>query len=590
MKRIVLSVFVAASLLSLGANAQQYRGGLPWSLADQTGLISAQQVPTVEFASPDFDRAKEEDKIPNPVGAYRVALPVITDLNLQNSGTISYLQDGSMVWRLNIRVPKAMTLSIDYNRFFLPKGVALYLTNANGKQLLGSFTYIDNCENYGTPLVQGEMTTLEMNIPAGIKLSDVDFSINTIWASYRGELEETLNLKYNDDADGTVRARPTADPCHVNAICAPWGQTYNLLKNTAAFINMGGYICSGNLINNAKQDCTPYFITASHCESTNSMTTSTFNSWKFYFNYEYTNCTGGATVNMDNVLTGADFVARAPYNPNIPAINGDFILLKLKDPFNKLGNQYSAYLGGWDRATSASSSTKYIDFHHPGGAPKKVTVFTFMSKNGSFNGGGTNTHWSAKLELGGIEGGSSGSAVFSMDKGRIFGVLSGGPSTPGGPCDTVDENRSLYSKISHDWEYTPGDGTSKTRLKDHLDPDGTDVMFTNTMQLNTTSGVDPVTCSTIPTGVDEVGLLEDALSVYPNPAQGLVFIKANLYTPSVLNIDVLDISGRVLGQFTTDKVKTGEVSIDLSGYSNGMYMLRISSDKATVGKKIVISK
>ena len=68
------------------------------------------------------------------------------------------------------------------------------------------------------------------------------------------------------------------------------------------------------------------------------------------------------------------------------------------------------------------------------------------------------------------EPGSSGSAVYSAER-RLIGVLSGGPSACG---STGASLRDFYGALYHAWE---GIGTPATRMKDHLDPVGTNPEF-----------------------------------------------------------------------------------------------------------------
>ncbi len=589
MKRIVLSMCAAMVFFFGNADAQQYRGGIPWSLADNTGIIMSQHVPVVSTETPDYAKAKEEDRV-HADGRYRIGLNVPVHYDMNNSGVFTYLDNGSMIWRTAIRTAGAGAIDVTFDKFNLPKGVAMYLTNANGKQLEGSFTELDNTDNYSVPLIQGDIIQIEVDIPAGIRPSDIDFVINTVCAYYRGGLVDNLNYQFGDYGNDRVFVNEIdrSDPCHINAVCPPEGWDYYALKQTAAHIVMGGYVCSGNLINNTALDCTPLFLTASHCDDGLGTTATHFSSWKFYFNYEYPECTGNVpgTAPSNHVLTGAKFRARSLFDPGPvhPPLIGDFLLLELKDPANRLGKDFDAYLGGWDRAVSFSG--KFIDFHHPAGDPKKVTVFSHVQGNGSFNTNMSGTHWAAKLEKGGIEGGSSGSALFSMSTGRIIGDLSGGQDDTLGPCSTTYP--SLYSKLTRNWDYPEGGGDPNYRLKDHLDPAGTNANSLNTYKIN--SGT-TVSCGETGLVINEANELDEGISVYPNPSSGIVNLRMNLTNSTTLKVEVLNVTGTQTGVYQTmGKVKSGEVSIDLSALPNGMYLLWISSDKATIGKKVILNR
>jgi hypothetical protein len=599
MKRISLVFLLVALLGATAAQAGYTKGGLPWSLAaEQVGYFDYTATPLVELATPDYEKAKALDAADPGYGSYRAGLVVQSDLDINRSGKLTFLPDGRKIWSLKVAVDGALAMDLFYDRFHLPEGVSLFLMNGNGRQIVGAIDQDYNPEDgiYTTTSVQGNTTFIELDIAPGVPLSSITFHIDRVAAHYRGGMQEVLNERYAD-VNKDIAAKPTydedmSDPCEINAVCPPEGTTYANLKQTAAHSSYaeGQFLafCSGNLMNNTSNDCSPLYLTASHCEGSSSTSNSTFSAWKFYFNYEYALCTGNVegSAPMDQYITGATFKARSAYNSSSNSMIGDFLLLKLNDLANRLGNEYNAYLAGWDRA-SLSPGGKFIDFSHPRGDPKKVTVFSQMQGNGDFNGGAPGSHWSCKIEKGGIEGGSSGSGIFSETTGRLFGDLSGGP-VGNDPCDTSDMNRQVYSKLYLNWEYiNGGDGTPQHRLKDWLDPAGTDAMFINTIK-KAASGDDCLGDTTI--SVSDIKELDHSIQVYPNPSSGILRLKVNLKSASDLTIRVTNILGQQVGRFATAKMQQGEIKLDLSAYANGVYVLSIQSDKATVSKKIILQR
>lgn len=85
-----------------------------------------------------------------------------------------------------------------------------------------------------------------------------------------------------------------------------------------------------------------------------------------------------------------------------------------------------------------------------------------------------------------------------------------------------------------------------------------------------------------------VGELNDAsvieaplfeLSVYPNPTNGLIFIKSN----EVLEIVVYNVVGEVILSLKNPS------QIDLSGQATGIYMLQARSEKGVLTQKITLT-
>src|SRR5664279_3624818 len=116
------------------------------------------------------------------------------------------------------------------------------------------------------------------------------------------------------------------------------------------------YYCTGFLVNNVKEDGTPYFQTANHCISTNSQAATLVT----YFNYENSTCTSSdATTNQ--TLSGATLKATNSYS--------DFTLLLLNEypPAS-----YLPYYAGWDASSRSPQNGTCI--HHPEGTPKCIAL------------------------------------------------------------------------------------------------------------------------------------------------------------------------------------------------------------------------
>jgi len=76
---------------------------------------------------------------------------------------------------------------------------------------------------------------------------------------------------------------------------------------------------------------------------------------------------------------------------------------------------------------------------------------------------------------------------------------------------------------------------------------------------------------------------EPSWDVYPNPSRGIVSWNSG----NVKQVEVFQLNGMRL---RTQLVQPAESSIDLSQFSDGIYFLRLSNEKKTVVKKILLSK
>lgn len=87
--------------------------------------------------------------------------------------------------------------------------------------------------------------------------------------------------------------------------------------------------------------------------------------------------------------------------------------------------------------------------------------------------------------------------------------------------------------------------------------------------------------------IDDSGLSEYELAskftVYPNPANGSVFIQSNGITIS--KVEILNIAGQAISSARTNTLL---VNMDIANISNGVYMVKIYSDNGIIVKPLVI--
>ncbi len=75
--------------------------------------------------------------------------------------------------------------------------------------------------------------------------------------------------------------------------------------------------------------------------------------------------------------------------------------------------------------------------------------------------------------------------------------------------------------------------------------------------------------------------LGKSLMVFPNPVFDLVNIKA---ASLIMSIEVYDMQGRML---VSQLVSNKETQLDMSSYSNGIYILKVNSNKGSITKEII---
>lgn len=147
---------------------------------------------------------------------------------------------------------------------------------------------------------------------------------------------------------------------------------------------------------------------------------------------------------------------------------------------------------------------------------------------------------------------------------------------------------SSYTPLTYTWSSNPG-GTAPFSNATAPNPQAT-FTATGSYTLTLNAGNPSGTASTTQvitvsdcTGLNESSKVLSAISVFPNPSNG-VFSIANSITTDNINYSVTNILGSVIlsGKFTSAK------NIDLSSQSKGIYFITFENEGNKVSRKIVI--
>ncbi len=443
MKHNYFTVCLAAAALALMAPplaAQPDIGGQPPSFADP-GLTNS--VHTVTMPPVNVEALLAEDAIEAEEGKpYRFGKAHSSDIGIDNAGTWMVARDGSRVWRLRIACPAAFSINLIFNSFYLPEGALLYLYNQDRSSVLGAYTARNNKDHgeFATSPIPGSVVTLEYVEPP-VPISQARISISHVIHGYKDFMNHFAGF-------GQSQA------CNNNVNC-PEGDDWCREKRAVSMIllNLNTRWCSGSLLNNVRQDLTPYYLTANHC-----LTAST-NTWIFWFGYWSDLCS--PTTDQPNV---ASFVG-ATLRANIA--ESDFALLEMDDePYSPHGVHYA----GWNRVDAPAQSS--VGIHHPQGDVMKISFDNDPPVSGTWIGTPPDTYWEVYFDDGTAEHGSSGSPLFDENH-RVIGQLTGNIDPLFTGSNYCEVPHIWFGKFSHSWD-RPG-ATSANRLKDWLDPDDTGV-------------------------------------------------------------------------------------------------------------------
>lgn len=436
----------AGLALSLFASAQLSHGGQPLNWSNKTAATGIQ---FERMGAIDRERLALEDAITDQYKdiPYRFGAEFETNFNINNSGTVTTdASTGNTTWMLGLECPGALSMSIRFDEFMVPKGAQVFIWSADRKEFLGAFNH-KNIKPSGVlacGLIHGDKIVIEYTCPTHL-FNQSELTVGEVVHTYR----PFASSPFVQDAVEALRGPfGSSGACNVGINC-PEAADWQIEKRSVAIIVQGGSgICTGAMVNNTANDGTPYFLTANHCTQGSNTA-----NWVFYFNHEATSCTGNSGPTTD-LISGADLVANNA--------GSDFALLLLNDTPPA---SYNVQYAGWDATDSEAASTSAVCIHHPGGNVKKFSQEDDAPYHST--GNGAQVWWIDNWEVAVTEPGSSGSPLFNQDH-RIIGQLFGGASA----CNGSNGNGQydFYGRFGVSWDTG---NTAATRLRDWLDPIGT---------------------------------------------------------------------------------------------------------------------
>lgn len=396
---------------------------------------------------------------PVQIGVGRAVAQVAHAADMATLLTWVTAPDGTSRAALGVRSPGARGLRLALQIEQLPPGTVLRTYGAgnpetfevSGNEVLQAIQQnVDagiadaEARTYWMPPVEGEEGVLEIELAAGVDPQTLKVALP--------QLSHLVMLA----TDERVWAKRIGDGayCNVDLMCTAHRSDNNSLAVAhMQYVSSGGtYICTGTLMNNTRQDFTPYFLSANHCISTQSEASSLVTYWDF----RASSCNSGQLYAGSRTVTGGAQLLYASSRTDT-----SFMRLRGALPSGRL-------FAGWDARTASASGSVY-GIHHPKGDLQMVSegqlkqflnctsgsgdgTFTCMGAT-SATGGYLNALWSS----GTTEGGSSGSALFNPS-GQIVGQLYGGSSSCSNPAGS-----NIYGRL---------DLAFNAALKQWLAPDG----------------------------------------------------------------------------------------------------------------------
>lgn len=339
---------------------------------------------------------------------------------------------GGKALRFDVTSPQAAAMRIGLDLSGLPDGAELRVASGTGGAI--EFANADAMKRgvdgngvYWSPVTDGDTQRLELFLPDG----ESPFTPMIRAASHF----VTSPLRPLDLAKALGRS----GACNIDVVCrtGTLGQAFVDAKNSVArmvYQDNGAFTCTGTLLNDSVPATqVPYFYSAAHCFNSQAVASTLATFW----NYETPTC-GVSSQGANIQLTGGADLLFA--DDDSDAL---FLRLRLRPPAG-------AFLAGWDASTLGANAA-VVAIHHPSGDNKKYSRGVAPGFSTLTVGAAPASFIRANWQEGTTEGGSSGSALFTLTSGQyvVRGGLFGGTascSNSNGP-DINNGNRDFYSRL-----------------------------------------------------------------------------------------------------------------------------------------------
>ncbi|MDP3227941.1 MAG: serine protease [Acidovorax sp.] len=273
----------------------------------------------------------------------------------------------------------------------------------------------NDARTWWTPDTGEGEATLEVELPPGVPESALRISVPQL-----SHIFENLSLPTEADLADAARQGTKdigdADLCNLDSTCYNDGASERNAVARMVYVKSGGaYLCTGTLLNDGNSSGIPYFLSANHCISEQTVASTLQTNWFF----RSSSCNSGALQNASTRKVGG---ARLLY----ASADTDISFMQLNDT-----PPAGAVFAGWD-ATSVAVGSSIIGLHHPRGDLLKLSMGNVAGQSSCSSTsatqfqcvGSSGSFYRVTWSQGTTEGGSSGSAIFLG--GKVIGTLYGG--------------------------------------------------------------------------------------------------------------------------------------------------------------------
>jgi Fe-S cluster biogenesis protein NfuA len=371
--------------------------------------------------------------VPHVIGLGRevLALKSASDTRAQLDWQLR--ADGSHATALAISSPDAVAIRLGVRVFNLPDQTIVRVhapaeddaEEVEGREIVASIARniaageVDEAAHmWWAPSIDGEEAVLEIVLPAGVAPESVDIAIPRIAHRFNRELEEKAISSCETDVGRNS---------YVCSDTSAW-DTQSRATAKMQFIDGASWnACTGTLLKDTQETKTPWFLSANHCISTQTVASTLETLWLFYSK----SCGDSMAADAANWGTLSYIQRTGGAELLYHSANNDMSFMRLLQT-----PPVEARYADWSTSMPTAGSA-LVGVHHPQGSPQRISKGTRTTNDNYYcypDGSGFVCTQNTSQTLGSFpltwnEGitvhGSSGSGVFNSDK-KLVGTLYGG--------------------------------------------------------------------------------------------------------------------------------------------------------------------
>lgn len=318
-------------------------------------------------------------------------------------------------------------------RFYVPGSLTVF--ESAGQEILASIQRnvdagdtTDAAHTYWSPDLGGDEATMEIEVPKGI-----DPLVTEVSVPYLSHIYLPLGELSKSERD---RGLGDAGPCQSDVTCDPSYDRESRSIALMSFVENGNtYKCNGTLMNDRTSSGTPYFLSANHCVSSQTVASTLLTMWF----YRSSACANATPLPERKILAGGATLLYAS-----AATDTSFMRLNTSPPAGTIHAGSSSF--------AAELGMKVFALHNPHGDLQKLSMGTVQGFSSCSTINDSDAYSCATTieaatsanflrvgwQQGVTEPGSSGSGLFTRfnNNSYLIGQLRGGASSCVNPMGT----------------------------------------------------------------------------------------------------------------------------------------------------------